>query len=99
VGQACTPGNGECYPLLSYCDAGKCAAKLPKLGEACGTIDGETLACAEGYCDKQPDATQGVCVAKKQPGDTCTGTPTIGECAGDNGQCDMTTLKCTACQR
>jgi len=97
AGEACTPGAGECYPALSFCDAGKCAGTLRANGEACGSIDGETVSCGEGYCAAETGA-QGICVPETQPGEACTGS-SLSECAGDNGHCDMTIGQCVSCDR
>ena len=95
-GATCTAGAHECG-LLNYCNAGKCAAAAPGIGEPCGLIEGENAACGAGFCDTGPFATSGACRARKLPGEACTGTPALGECAGDNARCDAASKTCVAC--
>jgi hypothetical protein len=100
VGDACTPGWGECA-IFSFCvDVGgtnRCSDTGRAVGDPCGAINGESVACVTGaFCDAPPLGT-GTCVLDRQPGDDCTGTALLGECSGNGGHCDSTTHKCVTC--
>jgi hypothetical protein len=52
------------------------------VGGACGTILGESVSCAEGWCDRPgtPTPAQGACRASVAAGQPC---PTYSECGND----------------
>ena len=97
AGESCTPGQGECWPLL-YCGAdGKCTdARAATQNQACGPdARGEIVGCASGlYCSGATSTTTGTCVPPKALGDPCTW---LDVCSGTRGHCDTSTQKCVAC--
>jgi hypothetical protein len=95
-GESCTPGLRECN-IASHCGANKkCTSQPVTLGEACGSVDGESVPCGrDAYCEGTP-AGAGTCQKRKQPGDACTGKG-YGECDGNRGHCDSGTQRCVAC--
>ena len=63
VGGPCTPGTGQCDPFSHCTPAGTCSDAFASIGQPCGTLAGESVACDEGaYCDA-PLLMPGVCRA------------------------------------
>ncbi|MGC4118502.1 MAG: hypothetical protein QM765_28895 [Myxococcales bacterium] len=63
LGESCAAG--EC--LTGFCKGGTCVAQ-PKIGEACGVIDGDGATCQVGYCS---GTSSGTCTAYTKTGATC----------------------------
>jgi hypothetical protein len=96
VGQSCNAGWGQCG-IYSSCQNGRCTDVPASVGQPCGSTGGEVIDCVPGaYCNATPLGS-GVCRAQGQPGDACTGTPVLGECAGNDGHCDSTAHTCASC--
>jgi hypothetical protein len=95
-GETCTPGQHECYNVISWCGAdGKCTSTLLQEDQACGEIQGEYAQCDVGlYCYAASGST-GTCKKEKAAGTSCTYD---GECAGTGGYCDSTNKLCVACE-
>jgi hypothetical protein len=71
----------------AFCAAGKCAAR-PRLGEACGNVQGGSASCLLGWCQIPSAATSGTCVDFLKTDDPCDSADACGlvaRCQG--GKC------------
>jgi hypothetical protein len=101
VGEACTPGMGECYPYVIWCGSdGQCTNARAQEGEACGFINttttGDYVQCASGLgCVTGTGSGGGTCQKGKPAGSPCSSG---SECTGGTiNYCDSTTKLCVAC--
>lgn len=76
-GEACAETadfpRGNCLYRDHYCRAGTCVP-LPRLGEVCGSGEGQSFSCAEGMCQFTSGANVGVCAPPEPgpgPGEAC----------------------------
>jgi len=89
IGDACTPGVGECGPG-TYCGTANTCLLLPAVGQPCAGDHGQPDECLAGVCD-----AAGLCVAFGKKGDPCQTGPDAESCGASPNQCDATTLTCT----
>jgi len=97
TGEACTPGNRECFTLFHCASNGRCEDQAAS-GQPCGSDENkEYVACASGlYCANATTTTMGSCSSPKSAGSPCSGS-NYSECAGIGSYCDSQTKRCVAC--
>jgi len=96
TGESCTPGQGQCYPLLSCGADGKCTDQRATQNQPCRyDANGDSVWCASGLvCSGATSTAMGTCLPVKAPGDPCT---LLDMCGGTQGRCDPSTQRCVAC--
>jgi hypothetical protein len=88
LGAPCTPGQGECAPLL-WCGGTPATCRLwAQHHEPCGLIGGELVGCLGGRC------SGGICEDYLGTGEKCTGN---GDC-GPAGRCVQVGSNVSVCQ-
>jgi hypothetical protein len=92
VGDPCTPGLGECYPMFSWCGSdGKCSDAKAQEGQPCGALNADYIACASGLL-----CSQNTCQKGLPAGSPCTSS---SACTGGTiSFCDPKTKLCTSCE-
>jgi hypothetical protein len=97
LGDACTPGQGECYRVFAWCGSdGKCTDTRAQENQLCGSTDREYIQCASGLTCVLGTTGAGTCQKKgdKPAGSPCTSST---ECGGTISYCDPTTKLCVGC--
>jgi hypothetical protein len=92
VGEPCTPGLGECYPMFSWCGSdGKCTDAKAQEGQPCGVLNADYIACASGLV-----CSQNTCQKGLPAGSPCTSSSV---CTGGTiNFCDSKTKLCMSCE-
>lgn len=97
VGDACTPGLGECYRVFAWCGSeGKCTDARAQENQPCGASASEYIQCADGLTCVLASAGAGIC---QQRGDKPAGSPctSSADCGGAISYCDTATKLCVGC--